>query len=79
MYKEAQAEYQKALKLAKNNQEKSAAFYNLGNAHLQNNNAEKAAESYKKALSLDPGNESIVKNLQIAKKKEKEKQSTSSK
>lgn len=74
MYKEAIAEYEKAQQLTKNQLEKSAAQYNLGNAYMQNNEVEKAAEQYRKALSNDSGNEAIIKNLQIAKKKQKEKQ-----
>ena len=74
MYEEAKAEYEKAEKLANTIPDKAAALYNLGNAHMQTNNSEKAAELYKKALKQDPYNESIRKNYEIAMLKEKEKQ-----
>lgn len=74
MYDQAAAEYQKAQKLTKNSDEKAASLYNLGNTYLQNNDAEKAVNSYKNALKYDPDNKAIMKNLQIAKKKKDQKQ-----
>ena len=74
MYDQANAEYQKAQKLTKNPDEKAASFYNMGNSYLQNGNVEKAIESYKNALKNNPDNEAILKNLQIAKKKQNQKQ-----
>lgn len=73
-YDEAIAEYQKAQKNTNNKDEKAASYYNEGNAHLQNGDGEKAVNAYKNALKFDPDNEAILKNLQIAKKKQKEKQ-----
>ena len=73
-YEEAQAEYQKAQALAQTLPDKSAALYNLGNTYMQTNNHEKAAEFYKQALKQDPYNETIRKNYEIAKLKEKEQQ-----
>ena len=73
-YEEAQAEYQKAQALAQTLPDKSAALYNLGNSYMQTNNHEKAAEFYKQALKQDPYNETIRKNYEIAKLKEKEQQ-----
>lgn len=73
-YEEAQAEYQKAQALAQTLPDKSAALYNLGNTYMQTNNHEKAAEFYKLALKQDPYNETIRKNYEIAKLKEKEQQ-----
>ena len=73
MYEEAKAEYEKAEKLATTIPDKAAALYNLGNANMQTNNSEKAAELYKKALKQDPYNEAIRKNYEIAMLKEKEK------
>lgn len=73
MYDQAAAEYQKAQKLTKNSDEKAASLYNLGNTYLQNNDAEKAVNSYKNALKYDPDNKAIMKNLQIAKKKKESK------
>lgn len=72
-YDEAIAEYQKAQKNTNNKDEKAASYYNEGNAHLQNGDGEKAVNAYKNALKFDPDNEAILKNLQIAKKKQKEK------
>ena len=72
-YDEAIAEYQKAQKNTNNKDEKAASYYNEGNAHLQNGDGEKAVNVYKNALKFDPDNEAILKNLQIAKKKQKQK------
>lgn len=72
-YDEAIAEYQKAQKITNNKDEKAASYYNEGNAHLQNGDGEKAVNAYKNALKFDPDNEAILKNLQIAKKKQKQK------
>lgn len=72
-YEEAIAEYQKAQKNTNNKDEKAASYYNEGNAHLQNGDGEKAVNAYKNALKFDPDNEAILKNLQIAKKKQKQK------
>jgi tetratricopeptide (TPR) repeat protein len=74
MYDQANAEYQKAQKLTKNPDEKAASYYNMGNSYMQNGNVEKAVDSYKNALKSDPDNEAILKNLQIAKKKQNQKQ-----
>lgn len=75
-YDEAIAEYQKAQKNTNNKVEKAASYYNEGNAHLQNGDGEKAVNAYKNALKFDPDNEAILKNLQIAKKKQKQKDNT---
>ena len=72
-YDEAITEYQKAQKNTNNKYEKAASYYNEGNAHLQNGDGEKAVNAYKNALKFDPDNEAILKNLQIAKKKQKQK------
>ncbi len=74
MYDEAKAEFEKAEKLATTIPDKSAALYNSGNAYMQKNDSKKAAELYKQALKLDPYNETIRKNYEIAMLKEKEKQ-----
>ena len=74
MYDQANAEYQKAQKLTRNPDERAASFYNMGNSYLQNGNVDKAIESYKNALKNDPDNEAVLKNLQIAKKKQNQKQ-----
>ncbi len=74
MYEQANAEYQKAQKLTKNSDEKAASFYNMGNSYLQNGNVDKAIESNKNVLKNNPDNDAILKNLQIAKKKQNQKQ-----
>lgn len=74
MYKEAEAEYQKAIETANNSVDKAAALYNQGNAMMQSGNTEKAAELYKKALKADPMDENIRKNYEIAKLKQKQQQ-----
>ena len=71
-YPEAKAEYEKAQALAQTLNDKSAALYNLGNSYMKTNEHEKAAEYYKQALKQDPYNETIRKNYEIAKLKEKE-------
>ena len=74
MYEEAQAEFEKAEKLASTIPDKGAALYNLGNTYMQKEDSKKAAELYKQALKQDPYNESIRKNYEIAMLKEKEKE-----
>lgn len=74
LFDEAKAEFEKAEKLANNFSDKSAVLYNLGNAYMQQQNSQKAAELYKQALKQDPYNENIRKNYEIAKLKEKEKE-----
>ncbi|MDY3364359.1 tetratricopeptide repeat protein [Riemerella anatipestifer] len=78
MYSEAKAEYQKALSLAKTKEDRMASLYNLGNAEMKVQNYDKAAEFYKKALQQDPYNESIRKNYNISKLKQKEKNQSKS-
>ncbi|MGV8913972.1 MAG: tetratricopeptide repeat protein [Kaistella sp.] len=73
LYEEAKAEFDKAEQRATTLPDKAAALYNLGNANMQTENSEKAAELYKKALKQDPYNETIRKNYEIAMLKEKEK------
>lgn len=74
MYNQANAEYRKAQKFTKDPNEKAASLYNMGNAHMQNGEVEKAIESYKDALKNDPDNQAILKNLQIAKKQKQQNQ-----
>jgi tetratricopeptide (TPR) repeat protein len=73
-YEEAKAEFEKAEKLSQTLPDKAAALHNLGNAYMQMNQPEKAADYYKKALKQDPHSEVTRKNYEIAKLKEKEKQ-----
>ncbi|WP_048502182.1 tetratricopeptide repeat protein [Chryseobacterium sp. BLS98] len=73
-YEEAKAEFDKAQKLSQTLPDKTAALHNLGNAYMQMNQPEKAADYYKQALKQNPYNEATRKNYEIAKLKEKEKQ-----
>ncbi len=73
-FEEAESEYAKAERLAKNKSDKTAALYNKGNALMKSNKQEEAASAYKKALQQDPFNENIKKNYQIAKLEQEEKQ-----
>lgn len=74
MFSQANAEYQKAQKTTQDPKEKAAAFYNMGNAYLQNGQLEKAVAAYKNALKNNPDDAAILKNLQIAKKKQDQQQ-----
>ena len=73
-YSDAVSTYQKALKNAKTKEQKTAALYNLGNAYFKNKQQKEAVDSYKQALKLDPNNQTILKNLQIALQKKDSKE-----
>ena len=73
-YSDAVSTYQKALKNAKTKEQKTAALYNLGNAYYKNKQQKEAVDSYKQALKLDPNNQTILKNLQIAQQQSQQQQ-----
>ena len=73
-YSDAVSTYQKALKNAKTKEQKTATLYNLGNAYFKNKQQKEAVDSYKQALKLNPNNQTILKNLQIALQKKDSKQ-----
>ena len=73
-YSDAVSTYQKALKNAKTKEQKTATLYNLGNAYFKNKQQKEAVDSYKQALKIDPNNQTILKNLQIALQKKDSKQ-----
>nr|WP_315029569.1 tetratricopeptide repeat protein [uncultured Chryseobacterium sp.] len=73
-YEEAKAEFEKAEQLSQTIPDKAAALHNLGNAYMQMNKPEKAADYYKKSLKQNPHSEATRKNYEIAKLKEKEQQ-----
>ncbi|WEK71526.1 MAG: tetratricopeptide repeat protein [Candidatus Chryseobacterium colombiense] len=73
-YEEAKAEFEKAKALSQNLPDKAAALHNLGNAYMQMNQPEKAADYYKQSLKQNPKSEATRKNYEIAKLKEKENQ-----
>ncbi|MDO4763966.1 MAG: tetratricopeptide repeat protein [Flavobacteriaceae bacterium] len=68
MYRDAVAQYNKALQNTPNDDEKIKTLYNIGNAHFQNKDKNSAIKAYQEALKLDPKNEKILTNLRIAKK-----------
>lgn len=74
MYEEAKLEYEKANQVSATLADKAAVLHNLGNAYMETDNPEKAAEYYKQSLKQDPYNENTRKNYEIAKLKEKENQ-----
>ena len=45
----------------------SELYYNLGNAYFRNNNIGKAVLNYERAIRIDPANDNIQHNLEIAK------------
>lgn len=53
---------------------KAAAFYNLGNAFFKKEKFKEAVEAYKRALALDPRDERAKWNLEIALRKQKDKE-----
>lgn len=71
-YPEASAEYKKAIDLAKIKEDKSFAYYNWANFDFNLGKIEKAIEKYQEAIKLNPYNEIIRKNYNIAKLKQKE-------
>lgn len=71
-FEEAKVEYAKAATYAKNKADKAAALYNSGNSSMKLQKPEQAAQLYTQALTLDPFNENISKNLQLAELKKQE-------
>ncbi|MDR2859260.1 MAG: tetratricopeptide repeat protein [Mediterranea sp.] len=49
--------------------EAAAIYYNLGNSYFKTDNISKAIVNYERALLLQPGNEDIRANLEIARSK----------
>ena len=71
-HQEAADRFKQAAVLAENEGEKSAAFYNEGNAYFEMQKFEEAIESYKNALRNNPYDTDARKNLAIAKKMKEE-------
>ena len=65
-YEEAVNQYESIAENAQDQSIKSKAYYNLGNAHFQNQAFDKSVDAYKKALRLDNQDEDIRKNLMTA-------------
>jgi len=70
LYQEAKFEeaIEKFELILKMGYEASELYYNLGNAYFKSNNIPKAILNYERALLLDPGNEDIQFNLELANK-----------
>lgn len=55
--------------LLKSNGESSDLYYNLGNAYYKNDNIAKAILNYERALLLDPSDEDLLFNIELARSK----------
>ncbi len=63
---EAVVQFENAAELADDNELKSDAYFNLGNAYLEAQQFDKSVESYIKALQADPDDMDTKKNLTFA-------------
>ncbi|HUN80907.1 MAG TPA: tetratricopeptide repeat protein [Phycisphaerae bacterium] len=67
---EAQRRYQQALAgftaLANEGVRSSGLYYDIGNTYVHLGDAGRAIVNYRRALRLDPGNEKVRKNLEVA-------------
>lgn len=74
---EAEIFYKNSSSLTENDNQKAESFYNEGNSQLLSEDLEKAIESYKKSLRLQPENYNTKHNLALAqslKKKQEKKE-----
>ena len=74
---ESQIFYKNSSSLTENDNQKAESFYNEGNSQLLSEELEKAIESYKKSLRLQPENYNTKHNLALAqslKKKQEKKE-----
>ena len=74
---EAEMFYKNSSSLTENDNQKAESFYNEGNSQLLSEDLEKAIESYKKSLRLQPENYNTKHNLALAqslKKKQEKKE-----
>jgi tetratricopeptide (TPR) repeat protein len=72
-FDEAGEEFLRATE-AKDGGLKAGAFYNLGNAFFKKEKFKEAVEAYKRTLALDPRDERAKWNLEIALRKQKDKE-----
>lgn len=70
--KEAINQFKSFNKLTDNKLEKAASFHNIGNAHMIENEFEKAVEAFKNSLRNNPKDEETRYNLALAQKMLKE-------
>ncbi len=68
-YEEAIKQYLDAANSAQNNQLKSHAYHNLGNAYFNNQDFKNSIDAYKNALRLDPQDIDTKQNLALAQRK----------
>ncbi len=73
-YEEAAGVFKESIDLATDDNQKSKAYHNLGNAQIQAGKIQESIASYKQALRLNPKDEDARYNLAYAKKKLKEQQ-----
>lgn len=66
----AESDYTKAIELYSDilnmGLESSDLYYNLGNAYFKSDSLAKAIVNYHRALKLDPSNENLIHNLEVA-------------
>ena len=65
-YEEAVSQYSAIAEAGSNPEIKSKAYYNLGNAHFQQEEFDKSIEAYKKSLRINSQDEDTRKNLLTA-------------
>lgn len=65
-YDEAARQYEKAIDIIDDPQEKARAWYNLGNAHYLNGKYDQSVNAYKQALIADPDDLQAKQNLMMA-------------
>lgn len=67
-FESAQASYQTALGLLKDDKQKAATLHNLGNTYLKQQKPKEAKEAYQQALRLNPKDNDTRYNLALANK-----------
>jgi tetratricopeptide (TPR) repeat protein len=69
---EAQIAFAKTISIAKDKQQKFAAYHNIGNTYMKDKEYGKAVESYKNALRNNPKDNETRYNYALAKKMQKD-------
>tara|TARA_B100000809_G_scaffold266892_2_gene332634 strand:- start:7383 stop:8039 length:657 start_codon:yes stop_codon:yes gene_type:complete len=73
-YKEAIPQYELAVKGTNNKIEKAAAYHNIGDAHMEEKEYDKAIAAFKNSLRENPNDDETRYNLALAKEKKKQKE-----
>ncbi|MDR1876590.1 MAG: tetratricopeptide repeat protein [Flavobacteriaceae bacterium] len=73
-YDDALSQYEKSVKLATDNIDRSNAYFNIGDSYYQKKEYARAAEAFKKVLQINPKDERARYNYTLAKQKAKEQQ-----